>query len=133
VLHEPITECSQFLGSKLFDFALKSFNFGHVIQKFTISAADSPRDTNDDTPRLQRSTMGRNTCTFEDVTRLVPRAGELPRSPLSALRLEHGVMCLCVPPRPRLAHSSDSEAAHASGAEMSTFSPCCEQDQPRRL
>src|SRR3954454_24214639 len=32
VLHEPITECSQFLGSKLFDFALKSFNFGHVIR-----------------------------------------------------------------------------------------------------
>src|SRR3954454_15252506 len=37
VLREPITECSQFLGSKLFDFALKSFNFGHVIQKCTIS------------------------------------------------------------------------------------------------
>jgi len=42
VLREPITECGQLLGSKLFDFALQSFNFGHVIQKFTISAPDSP-------------------------------------------------------------------------------------------
>jgi len=41
VLYEPITERSQFLRRELFDFALKSFNFGHVVQKFTTSAGDS--------------------------------------------------------------------------------------------
>ena len=41
VFHEPIPERRQFLGCKLFDLALKSFNFGHVIQKSTTSDGDS--------------------------------------------------------------------------------------------
>src|SRR4051794_27987701 len=52
VLYEPITECSQFLRSELFDLALKSFNFGHVVQKFTTSSADS---------HIQRPTMSQTT------------------------------------------------------------------------
>jgi len=51
MLHEPITERSQFLGGKLFDFALKGFNFRHVIQKFTIAAADCPPPAANDGPR----------------------------------------------------------------------------------
>lgn len=42
VLHEPITKCRELLGGKLFNFALESFYSGHVVQKFTISTADSP-------------------------------------------------------------------------------------------
>lgn len=62
VLHEPIAERCELLGSKLFNFALKSFNFGHVVQKFTISSP-LPITKRPHAEALQALNFGSATCT----------------------------------------------------------------------